>query len=56
MPTTNQKLQAELGSMEKLEKSDPTLEPWDPYNCPTCRSGVIEYPAQIMTDVVSVEL
>ncbi len=55
MPISERKPQAELNSMEKLDKSEPE-DPWDPYNCPTCRSGVIEYPPAIMADVVSVEL
>ena len=53
MPS-NEKLRAG----RKLDKSDPEPypDPWDPYNCPTCRSGVIEYPPAIMADVVNVEL
>jgi hypothetical protein len=55
MPTSERKLQAELNSM-KMDKSDPTLDPWDPYNCPNCRSGAMPYPPEIMADVVNVEL
>ena len=55
MPSNERKLQAELNSV-KMDMTDTDLEPWDPYNCPTCRSGVIEYPPAIMADVVNVEL
>lgn len=52
MPIQEQTLQAELNSMAVVKKT----EILDPTNCPTCRSGVIEYPPAIMTDVVSVDL
>lgn len=54
MPSKELKLQVEV--MSTMMDTDPDLEPWDPYNCPTCRSGVIEYPPAIMADVVNVEL
>lgn len=53
MPSNEQKLQTELNGMQKLDK---TTDPLDPANCPTCRSGVVEWPVAIMTDVVNVEL
>jgi hypothetical protein len=58
MPTSDRKLQMKLNSTEMLNTiyPDPELDPWDPYNCPTCRSGVVEYPPAIMADVVNVEL
>ncbi len=57
MPSNERKLQVELSSLEMLHTADPDPEdPWDPYNCPTCRSGVIEYPPAIRADVVNVEL
>lgn len=52
MPSNEQKLQAELSGMQALD-IDTSI---DPTNCPTCRSGVIEYPPLVMADVVSVEL
>ncbi len=51
MPSNEQKLQAELGGMEAIETK--TL---DPTNCPTCRSGIVEFPVAIVADVVNVEL
>lgn len=52
MPTNEQKPQSELLSgMEAIQTKS-----LDPTNCPTCRSGVIEYPPAIMADVVDVEL
>lgn len=55
MPSNGLKPQAELKST-RLDMTDTDLDPWDPYNCPTCRSGVIEFPPAIMADVVNVEL
>lgn len=52
MPTNEQKSQSEL--LNGMEAIDSTS--LDPTNCPTCRSGVIEYPPAIMADVVNVEL
>jgi hypothetical protein len=55
MPTTDQKVQSELlTGMRPMDKS--TINPLDPANCPTCRSGVVEIPPAIMADVVNVEL
>lgn len=52
MPTNEQKPQSEmLNGMEAISSTS-----IDPVNCPTCRSGVIEYPVAIMADVVNVEL
>jgi hypothetical protein len=51
MPISEQKPQPELNTIYP----DPE-DPWDPYNCPTCRSGVMPYPPEIMADVVNVDL
>lgn len=57
MPANERKLQVKVNSTEMLNTIYPDPDdPWDPYNCPTCRSGVIEYPPAIMADVVNVEL
>jgi hypothetical protein len=56
MPTTDQKVQSELMTgLRPMDKST-TIDPLDPANCPTCRSGVVEIPPAIMADVVNVEL
>jgi hypothetical protein len=56
MPANERKLQVKLSSTEMLSTIYPDPDPWDPYNCPNCRSGVMPYPVEIMADVVNVEL
>ncbi|HLL47473.1 MAG TPA: hypothetical protein VK399_12235 [Longimicrobiaceae bacterium] len=52
MPIIEQKPQSVLlNGVEAIETK--TL---DPTNCPTCRSGIVEFPVAIVADVVNVEL
>jgi hypothetical protein len=52
MPNNEQKPRSELlNGMEAIETKS-----LDPTNCPTCRSGIVEYPVAIVADVVNVEL
>lgn len=62
MLSNEKMLRVELDGVTRMEKLEaepepfPGPDPWDPYNCPNCRSGMVEFPEEIVVGLVTVKL